>query len=200
MKKSIVYLFSVVLFEALLISVADSSICVFSKKVSNENQRNASIDTMINDDMKYFPIPLSYYDEVTFEDTYGAYRTNGGHEGCDILDNQNVAGRIPIISATSGVVTNIGWLYLGGYRIGITADDGMYYYYAHLQAYAGNIKAGDKVCAGQLLGFMGDSGEGEEGTTGKFPVHLHFGIYEKVTSDSEKSVNPYPYLRGLYGW
>ena len=31
--------------------------------------------------------------------------------------------------------------------------------------------------AGDFLGFMGDSGYGQEGTKGKFPVHLHIGIY-----------------------
>lgn len=39
------------------------------------------------------------------------------------------------------------------------------------------IKEGDQVQAGEMLGFMGDSGYGEEGTTGQFPVHLHLGIY-----------------------
>jgi murein DD-endopeptidase MepM/ murein hydrolase activator NlpD len=76
------------------------------------------------------------------------------------------------------------------------------------------------VQAGTLLGFMGDTGYGEEGTSGKFPVHLHVGIYvnQITTNDlhlrqwqrdfflfqaddtnlqttwSEVSVNPYPYL------
>ena len=41
---------------------------------------------------------------------------------------------------------------------------------------------------------MGDSGYGEEGTTGEFPVHLHLGIYLKEGTE-EISVNPYPVLR-----
>lgn len=40
----------------------------------------------------------------------------------------------------------------------------------------------------------GDSGYGEEGTTGEFPVHLHLGIYLKEGTE-EISVNPYPVLR-----
>ena len=50
--------------------------------------------------------------------------------------------------------------------------------------------------AGELLGYMGDSGYGKEGTVGKFPVHLHFGIYFMM-GDKEISVNPYPILKAM---
>ena len=74
-------------------------------------------------------------------------------------------------------MTNIGWLELGGWRIGITSENGIYYYYAHLDSYA-PLSVGDTVTAGQLLGFMGNTGYSKvEGTKGKFDVHLHFGIY-----------------------
>ena len=57
-----------------------------------------------------------------------------------------------------------------------------------------DIQEGDTVSAGELLGFMGDTGYGtEEGTRGKFPVHLHVGIY-LYENDQEISVNPYPAL------
>ena len=68
-----------------------------------------------------------------------------------------------------------------------------YFYYAHLDSYA-ELEKGDPVKAGDLLGYMGDSGYGEEGTTGEFPVHLHLGIYLKEGTE-EISVNPYPVLR-----
>ena len=96
---------------------------------------------------------------------------------------------------TDGVVTNLGWLEKGGYRVGITSDCGTYYYYAHLESYS-NIKEGDRVKAGELLGFMGDSGYGPEGTTGNFAVHLHVGIYF-YESGNEVSVNPYYVLKYL---
>ena len=56
---------------------------------------------------------------------------------------------------------------------------------------------GQTVKAGDLLGFMGDTGYGtREGTKGKFPVHLHLGIY--IDSGGEEvSVNPYPALKYL---
>ena len=75
-------------------------------------------------------------------------------------------------------------------RIGITAPTGAYFYYAHLDSYA-ELEKGDPVKAGDLLGYMGDSGYGEEGTTGEFPVHLHLGIYLKEGTEeiSVKSVS-----------
>ena len=96
---------------------------------------------------------------------------------------------------TDGVITNLGWLDKGGYRVGITTDSGTYYYYAHLDSYS-NIEKGDYVRAGELLGYMGDSGYGKEGTVGEFPVHLHMGIYF-YQDGKEVSVNPYYVLRDL---
>ena len=52
--------------------------------------------------------------------------------------------------------------------------------------------------AGELLGFMGDSGYGEqEGTIGQFAVHLHVGIYVEGNQGEEVSVNPYWVLKWL---
>ena len=51
--------------------------------------------------------------------------------------------------------------------------------------------------AGELLGFLGDSGYGPEGTTGKFPPHLHLGIYVETEEDPEYALNPYPVLQFL---
>ena len=150
-------------------------------------------------DVKYFPIPqslddtedkISYVDSWMFERNYGGKR---GHEGTDIMAEKNTPGYYPVISMTDGVVTEKGWLEKGGWRIGITAPTGAYFYYAHLDSYA-ELEKGDPVKAGDLLGYMGDSGYGEEGTTGEFPVHLHLGIYLKEGTE-EISVNPYPVLR-----
>ena len=150
-------------------------------------------------DVKYFPIPqslddtedkISYVDSWMFERNYGGKR---GHEGIDIMAEKNTPGYYPVVSMTDGVVTEKGWLEKGGWRIGITAPTGAYFYYAHLDSYA-ELEKGDPVKAGDLLGYMGDSGYGEEGTTGEFPVHLHLGIYLKEGTE-EISVNPYPVLR-----
>lgn len=152
------------------------------------------------DDLLFFPVTglddenkVSYVDSWMYERTYKGDR---GHEGTDIISEKNIRGVIPVISMTDGVVENIGWLELGGYRVGIRAPRGAYFYYAHLDSYS-DIKEGDKVKAGDLLGFMGDTGYGKkEGTRGKFPVHLHVGIYIRH-GENELSVNPYPALKYL---
>ena len=151
------------------------------------------------DDLKYFPvaessdnsrISVSFEDSWMFDRSYGGER---GHEGTDIMPSVNEPGRFPVVSMTDGIVESKGWLELGGYRLGIRAPHGAYFYYAHLDSYA-DIEEGDTINAGDLLGFMGDTGYGtEEGTRGKFPVHLHVGIY-LYQNEQEISVNPYPAL------
>lgn len=159
------------------------------------------INQAIWDDVKYFPVPESTTDkeaDVVFENGWMKERNYGGkqgHEGTDLMAVKNVAGYYPVLSMTDGVVESKGWLEKGGYRVGILAPFGGYFYYAHLDSYA-DIEEGDHVKAGDVLGFMGDSGYGKEGTTGKFPVHLHVGIYV-YPDGQEMSVNPYWVMRYL---
>ena len=156
-------------------------------------------------DMVYFPVPESSYDpsgyQVSFVDSYGSARNFGGdrvHEGCDIMPSLDKRGHYPVVSISDGVVEKIGWLKLGGYRIGIRSPQGVYFYYAHLNDYIRDFTVGDPIRAGEVLGFMGDSGYGEEeGTTGMFPVHLHLGIYINDENGREESKNPYPFLQEL---
>lgn len=152
-------------------------------------------------DLKYFPVPLqkSQQESILYENSWGAARSYGGerqHEGTDLMTSNNKRGFFPVISVSDGIVEKKGWLSQGGYRIGIRARHGAYFYYAHLYDYAPGLQEGDEVKAGQLLGFMGDSGYGEEGTTGQFDVHLHFGIYLN-SKEGEMSVNPYYILKYL---
>lgn len=156
----------------------------------------------IFDDLVYFPVAKSSSSNywVSFDDSFGADRNYNGayrHEGTDIMAQNNISGYYPIVSVTDGVVENIGWLEKGGYRIGIRGNCGGYFYYAHLSSYS-EIKKGDKIKAGTLLGYMGDTGYGkEEGTSGNFDVHLHFGIYIKTDNFVELSINPYYILKYL---
>lgn len=152
-------------------------------------------------DIEYFPVGeianrpeavYSYIDSWQFERTYGGERN---HEGCDIMADYNKRGIYPIYSVAEGVVENVGWLKLGGWRIGIRSKSGAYYYYAHLAEYAKDFQIGETIEAGTLLGYMGDSGYSETvGTTGMFPVHLHFGIYFDDVFGNEYAINPYPIL------
>lgn len=155
-------------------------------------------------DLERFPVgQVSSHPEatVTFADSWMQSRTFGGdrgHEGCDIMASLNQRGIYPIYSITDGVVENIGWLRLGGYRIGIRSDSGAYFYYAHLAEYAKDFEIGERVEAGTFLGYMGDTGYSDTpGTTGMFDVHLHVGIYLNDSEGTEFSVNSYPMLRYL---
>ena len=56
---------------------------------------------------------------------------------------------------------------------------------------------GDRVQAGEILGFMGNTGYGQEGTSERFPVHLHLGIYITTPEGQDISVNPYHVLQCL---
>lgn len=169
----------------------------WKRNPSYESYRNTC--RAIWNTVKYFPIPesekpgrkfVSFADSWMEERNYGGKR---GHEGTDLMAGENVRGLYPIISITDGTVAKIGWLEKGGNRIGIWTEAGAYFYYAHLDSYA-NLTVGDQVKAGQLLGFMGDTGYGEAGTKGMFPVHLHLGIYI-YPDGTEMSINPYAILK-----
>lgn len=155
-------------------------------------------------DIRYFPVPeaenaseltVSYENSWMFERTYeGSY----GHEGCDLMPSVDESGVYPVVSISDGVVEQIGWLEKGGWRIGIRSAHDVYFYYAHLSSYGKEFQKGDVVQAGELLGYMGDTGYGKtEGTTGQFPVHLHVGIYVRTEDIEELAVNPYWFLKFL---
>ncbi len=150
-------------------------------------------------DIKCFPVADDPWgkETVSYEDSWGKSRSYGGnrvHEGTDIMASNQERGYFSVVSVSDGVIEKKGWLKLGGYRIGVRSPSGAYFYYAHLAGYADGIEEGTRVQAGQVLGQMGDSGYGEEGTVGQFAVHLHFGIYMKM-GEKEISVNPYEILK-----
>lgn len=160
--------------------------------------------TTVFRDLKYFPIPLSTNEDtppIIYEDGWKAPRTYGGdrvHEGCDIMGTQKSRGFYPVVSMSDGIVEKIGWLEQGGWRIGIRTPSGLYLYYAHLYDYSRDFQPGDPVRAGELLGFMGDSGySAVEGTVGNFDVHLHLGMYLRTDHYAEMSINPYWILKYL---
>ncbi|MBQ8815097.1 MAG: M23 family metallopeptidase [Lachnospiraceae bacterium] len=155
-------------------------------------------------DIRYFPVAADMENGLSglgYENGWGDARTYGGdrrHEGTDIMDNANVRGSYPIVSISDGVIEHIGWLEQGGYRIGIRSPHGAYFYYAHLSHYAEDFVVGQPIAAGQIIGFMGDTGySAVEGTVGNFPVHLHMGIYLETDHYDELSVNPYYILKYL---
>ena len=126
-------------------------------------------------------MPLESVRKQQIADTWGAPRgTNRTHEGQDIF----AAKGTPILSATSGYVYNIGENNLGGQTVSVIGRGGRVYYYAHLDAYAPQLKEGDWVTTRTVLGYVGTTGNAQ-GT----PPHLHFGIYT-----SGGAINPLPLL------
>ena len=171
--------------------------------ISEKMERQCSAEEVrdLLGEMKCFPVREDRSGGETwyYENGYGDARSYGGkrqHEGIDIMASNNKAGYFQIQSVTDGIVEQMGWLPLGGYRIGVRSSTGFYYYYAHMDEYADGMKVGKKVSCGDILGTMGNTGYGEEGTKGKFAVHLHFGIYRQVEG-KEKSLNPYYFLNYL---
>jgi len=138
-----------------------------------------------------FPIPKRY--EFSYRSTWGDARGWGGrriHEGTDIFASYGT----PVLSTGYGVVEIMGWNRYGGWRIGIRDMDNIYHYFAHLSSFRKGLKAGDIVEPGQVVGYVGSSGYGKPGTSGKFPPHLHYGMY-KDTGSGEWAFDPYPYLK-----
>lgn len=147
-------------------------------------------------DIEYFPIPKGV--NYVFENGWKEGRVFNGnrkHYGIDIMDIKDSPGTIKVVSMTNGIVENIGWNDTGGYRVGIRTEGGAYFYYAHLNEEPKHIKNGDRVQAGDIIGVMGNTGYGPEGTRGQFQTHLHVGIAVKTKDNDEFWVNPYYILK-----
>jgi len=123
----------------------------------------------------------------TFGDSFGAPRMLGtgfehAHQGTDILAPTGT----PLLAAERGLITKMGADVLGGTKIWVKGESGTYYYYAHLSAFAEGMSDGKLVEAGDVIGFVGDTGNARGGVP-----HLHFEIHP----DGGAAVNPYPLLK-----
>ncbi|WAA09948.1 M23 family metallopeptidase [Fervidibacillus albus] len=144
-------------------------------------------------DLNEHHFPVSVHVNYSYRDTWGDRRGWGGrriHEGTDIFAGYGVN----VYSTCYGVVEMKGWNKYGGWRIGIRDINNTYHYFAHLNGFAKDLKLGDIVKPGQLIGSVGSSGYGPPGTSGKFPPHLHYGMY-KDNGKTEWSFDPYPHLK-----
>lgn len=138
-----------------------------------------------------FPLPVR--STYTYRGTWGDRRGWGGlriHEGTDLFAPMGATVR----SVCYGIVETKGWNPYGGWRLGVRDINNRYHYFAHLQGYEKGIEVGHFVEPGQTLGWVGNSGYGPPGTSGKFPPHLHYGIY-RDTGHSEWAFDPYPLLK-----
>jgi hypothetical protein len=109
----------------------------------------------------------------------GEPRSHGTHQGCDIF----AAYGAPVVAVTSGEVVKIGENSLGGMRVSVQDSQGNIHYYAHLSGYANGLALGQTVTSGQLVGYVGTSGNAQ-GTS----PHLHYSINEG--SKTKQLVDP----------
>lgn len=136
---------------------------------------------------------VSYGNDFGNERTYGGLRT---HEGNDLFASNGT----PIINIESGYLKRIGWSDFGGWNVIIESMDGKRrYYYAHMQNFGSYTQLETKIESGQVIGYVGSSGYGAQGTTGKFEPHLHLQIEVKYdeTTDELININPYALLKFL---
>lgn len=139
-------------------------------------------------------VPVQGITRDKIVDTWGQSRANGArtHQATDIM----APGGTPVVAAAPGNVEKLFYSEGGG---GITLyvrspDRQWGYYYAHLQRYASGVVEGMPVRAGDLLGYVGDTGNAG---TGNF--HLHFAMACMQPGDGwwkGQPVNPYPLLAG----
>jgi murein DD-endopeptidase MepM/ murein hydrolase activator NlpD len=100
----------------------------------------------------------------------------------------------PILAAVDGTIHRMGWNDRGGWAIWLyDKDDKFLHYYSHLEGYADGVQQGMQVSAGQMLGYLGNSGNAEN-----TDPHLHYQISELGPSgdpsDTVRHVNPWPVL------
>ena len=127
---------------------------------------------------------------VEFVDTWGAPRMTGTsyahwHQGTDIFAPLGA----PLVASEDGFLAKVGTGTLGGNKLWVVGSSGTEYYYAHLSAYAPGARDGMPVRAGQVVGYVGNTGNAV-GT----PYHCHFEIHP----GGGEATNPYPMLKAAY--
>lgn len=125
-------------------------------------------------------------------DTFDDARSEGRrHDAIDILAPRGTL----VVAAAAGTVVRLFTSERGGLTVYILGEDRRtVFYYAHLDAYAPGLAAGQPVRAGRAVGTVGDTGNAVPGNT-----HLHFAIW-RIHDPAQfwdgEAVNPYPLLGG----
>jgi murein DD-endopeptidase MepM/ murein hydrolase activator NlpD len=135
-----------------------------------------------------FPV----YGQAWFSDSFGTPRADTiWHHGIDIFAPMGT----PILAVADGTVFSVGWNDLGGNRLWLRDLAGNEFYYAHLSAYSPLAVNGNHVKAGDVLGFVGHTGDAI--TT---PPHLHFETHPAALVPlgyDASAVDGYEWLVGL---
>ncbi|MGB8510331.1 MAG: M23 family metallopeptidase, partial [Pyrinomonadaceae bacterium] len=136
-------------------------------------------------------IPVAGVRPEQLQDTFNDARSEGRvHDAIDIIAPRNT----PVLAAADGLVVKLFQSVKGGttiYQLG--ADERTVYYYAHLERYADGLQEGRVTRQGEVIGYVGDTGNAAPGNT-----HLHFQIYT-ITDPKHfwtgNNLNPYTLLR-----
>ncbi len=133
-----------------------------------------------------FPV----YGPASFGDTFGAYRGDvpgNWHHGEDIVAPLGT----PLLAVADGTLFSVGWNDIGGWRLWLRDASGNEFYYAHLVAYSSLARDGAHVKAGDVIGFLGKTGDAEASIP-----HLHFEIHpvSLLSLGYDGAVAPYPFL------
>ncbi len=129
------------------------------------------------------PLPKCALSKTSFGQPRPPDRT---HEGIDLMASLGQE----IYAADNGTITRMtidgaANATLSGNAMYLTMPDKTYYFYAHLSRFADGLTAGTVVTRGQLIGYVGDTGDPGPGN-----YHLHFEVHPKGGA----AVNPYPLL------
>ena len=122
----------------------------------------------------------------SFVDSWHDGRSGGRlHIGVDIVGPKGLA----IYAVTDGIITKMygAESKLSGNAIRLTAANATYFFYAHLDSFASGITVGSNVKAGQIIGYMGASGNAGGNS------HLHFEVHP----GGGEAVNPYPIVKAV---
>ena len=123
-------------------------------------------------------------------DTFDDARSEGRvHDAIDIM----AAAETPVIAAADGKIIKLFHSEKGGTTIyQLSANQDLVFYYAHLSRYADGLVEGDVVKQGEVIAYVGDTGNAGPGN-----YHLHFSI--AAVSDPKRywegtNINPYTLL------
>jgi peptidoglycan LD-endopeptidase LytH len=139
-------------------------------------------------------IPVAGIQANDLVDTFTQARAGGArrHDAIDIMAPEGT----PVLAAAPGIVERLFYSQGGGgITIYIRSHDRLWsYYYAHLQRYADGIEEGQEIERGQVIGFVGHTGNASPDGP-----HLHFAIHRMGPDDpwhGGAAINPYPLLAG----
>ncbi len=136
-------------------------------------------------------IPVAGIKPDQLLDTFTDSRAEGrAHDAIDIM----AAAGTPVLATADGEIGKLFQSERGGTTIyQLSADRKVIFYYAHLQRYADGISPGKIVRQGDIIAFVGDTGNAGAGN-----YHLHFSI--SIVADPKRywegtNINPFPLLR-----